>query len=84
MNFRIRSNNDDKDIILLKDEKYLNYLKKFNMNQNRDLWSFFATDFFHDGQIQNIQFLTDMRNLSFNIACPNIKLYRPNLVYMPI
>jgi hypothetical protein len=72
MNFRIRSNNDDKDI-MLKNEKYLNYLKKFNMNQNKDLWSFFGTDFFHDGQIQNFQFSTDMRNLSFKIACPNIK-----------
>lgn len=73
MNFRIKSNNpNDKDLVK-KNEKYLNYLKKFNMNQNRDLWSFFATDFFHDGQIQNIQFSTDMRNLFFRIACPNIK-----------
>lgn len=73
MNFRIRSNNDDEKDIVTKNEKYLNYLKKFDMNQNKDLWSFFTTDFFHDGQILDIQFSTDIHNLALRIACPNIK-----------
>jgi frataxin-like iron-binding protein CyaY len=73
MNFQIRSNDaNDKDY-MAKFEEYQNYLKRFNMNEHRDLWSFFAADFFHDGRIEGLQFSVDIQSMVFKVSCPNIK-----------
>jgi len=73
MNFRIRPNNIDDEIPISEFEDYFNYLNKFNKNENKDLWTFFEKDFFHDGQIKELQFSNNLQNLSFKVSCPNIK-----------
>jgi len=54
--------------------KYASFLR-----QNRDripltLFRFFATDFFHDGQIETIDHTPGFHEVCFRIWCPNIQL----------
>jgi hypothetical protein len=76
MDFYIRSNDDNDKDYMAKYEEYQSHLRKFNLNEHKDLWAFFATDFFHDGIMEAFQFSQDMKRLSFRISCPNIKVNR--------
>lgn len=74
MYFRIRSNDDvDEKTVMNKYQEYGKFLNKFNKKENKDLWTFFETDFFHDGQIKDLQFSINLQSLSFRVSCPNIK-----------
>ena len=65
MSFKIKANDADDTDFDKKEKKYYSHIKKFNMNNNSDLWKFFAYDFFHDGIINKISF----EGFYINILC---------------
>lgn len=71
MNYRIRSSVTEN--ATEKDATYRLHLKKYDKSNESDLWRYFYWDFFHDGSVENISFSSGLREVSFEIECPNIK-----------
>lgn len=76
MSFKIKAIDADDPNFDKKEKKYYGHFKKFNMNNNSDLWKFFGYDFFHDGIINKISFEKGLNKVLFDIYSPNIKYFR--------
>jgi hypothetical protein len=46
---------------------YLRHLQAQDFSDNRDLLTYFGLDFFHDGQIDQVKFSTDLRTVSWRV-----------------
>jgi hypothetical protein len=54
---------------------YFEYLRPKRAQIPRDLWRFFAEDFFHDGAVANMKLRPEHRRLRFDLTCPNVKRF---------
>lgn len=76
MQFRIRDvDNEDEAAVHAAEARYREHLDSFDHRSERDLWSFFYWDFFHDGWIDRIWFDDGIGTLKLHIWAPNTKRF---------
>jgi len=76
MSFRIRNTDTEtEEEYQATQNAYLKHLETFKKSSNQDLWKFFANDFFHDGTIESIEVLPNIRTVALHLDCPNIRSY---------
>jgi hypothetical protein len=56
-------------------KKYFDYLRPKRAQIPKDLWRFFAEDFFHDGELDNLKLRPERRRIQFDLNCPNVKRF---------
>ena len=55
--------------------RYFAYLGPKRALVPKDLWRFFAEDFFHDGCLTALKMRPEQRHLRFDLICPNVKRF---------
>ena len=56
-------------------DAYFEYLRPMREGMPRDLWRFFAEDFFHDGPLSRLEVEPVRRRVRCEIVCPNVKRF---------
>jgi hypothetical protein len=55
--------------------EYFEYLRPKRAEMPKDLWRFFAEDFFHDGPLEKMKLRLEQRHLRLDLTCPNVKRF---------
>jgi hypothetical protein len=76
--FRIRPDPDEYERAAEYGDRYAAYLDALQPGRAEmppDLWAYFAEDFFHDGDLTNLELRPEHRRVTFELVCPNVKRF---------
>lgn len=72
MTFRLRSMDSEDPSFEEKEGLYRRHVETIAKDAQRQFIDYFGVDFFHDGEISNLKFSPDMRDVEAELECPNI------------
>lgn len=76
MSFRMKAKDTGDPDFLDKEAKYRSHLAGFKKDDNPDLWSYFGSDFFHNGPVHKISLEKGLNCILLEMNCPNIKHFK--------